>query len=167
MRKTGSTAVLAALGAAALYAVSIPLSPFLLRQVPPVMLAALLYLGAGLGMGLCGLIRPVPPQQRLTPPAATLHPWHGGAGYRRPHSADARACPDGTGNACRSARLKVKPLPVPPWDGFLHVFLHSLVIRFLWGGQKPAAGVILGAEPLKEGSYGPYAFWLFFGGAAP
>lgn len=66
MRKTGSTAVLAALGAAALYAVSIPLSPFLLCQVPPVMLAALLYLGAGLGMGLCGLIRPVPLQQRLT-----------------------------------------------------------------------------------------------------
>lgn len=31
------------------------------------MLAALLYLGAGLGMGLCGLIRPVPPQQQLTP----------------------------------------------------------------------------------------------------
>lgn len=67
MRKTRSAAVLAALGAAALYAVSIPLSPFLLRQVPPVMLAAFLYLGAGLGMGLCGLIRPVPPQQRLTP----------------------------------------------------------------------------------------------------
>lgn len=32
MRKTRSAAVLVALGAAALYAVSIPLSPFLLRQ---------------------------------------------------------------------------------------------------------------------------------------
>ena len=67
MRKTRSAAVLAALGAAALYAVSIPLSPFLLQQVPPVMLAAFLYLGAGIGMGLCSLLRPVPPQQRLTP----------------------------------------------------------------------------------------------------
>lgn len=60
------TAVLAALAAAALYAVSIPLSPFLLRQVPPVMLAGLLYLGAGVGMGLLGIIHPVPAQQRLT-----------------------------------------------------------------------------------------------------
>ena len=60
------TAILAALAAAALYAVSIPLSPFLLRQVPPVMLAGLLYLGAGVGMGLLGIIHPVPAQQRLT-----------------------------------------------------------------------------------------------------
>ena len=41
-----STAILAALGAALLYAVSIPLSSFLLRKTGPVMLAALLFCGA-------------------------------------------------------------------------------------------------------------------------
>ena len=61
-----STAILAALGAALLYAVSIPLSPFLLRQTGPVMLAALLYLGAGVGMTLLSLICPVPRKDRLT-----------------------------------------------------------------------------------------------------
>lgn len=61
-----STAILAALGAALLYAVSIPLSPFLLRQTGPVMLAALLYLGAGAGMTLLSLICPVPRKDRLT-----------------------------------------------------------------------------------------------------
>ena len=61
-----STAILAALGAALLYAVSIPLSPFLLRQTGPVMLAALLYLGAGVGMTLLSLICPVPLKDRLT-----------------------------------------------------------------------------------------------------
>lgn len=61
-----STAILAALGAALLYAVSIPLSPLLLRQTGPVMLAALLYLGAGVGMTLLSLICPVPRKDRLT-----------------------------------------------------------------------------------------------------
>ena len=59
-------AILAALGAALLYAVSIPLSTFLLRQTGPVMLAALLYLGAGAGMTLLSLICPVPREDRLT-----------------------------------------------------------------------------------------------------
>ena len=61
-----STAILAALGAALLYAASIPISPFLLRQTGPVMLAALLYLGAGVGMTLLSLICPVPRKDRLT-----------------------------------------------------------------------------------------------------
>ena len=37
--------------AAALYAVSTPVSKMLLAAVPPTMVAAWLYLGAGLGMG--------------------------------------------------------------------------------------------------------------------
>lgn len=44
-------AVVYALLAAACYGMSIPLSKLLLVGLPPVMLAALLYLGAGLGMG--------------------------------------------------------------------------------------------------------------------
>lgn len=43
-------AVLCAVGAAALYALNTPFSKLLLGDVPPRMLAALLYLGAGLGM---------------------------------------------------------------------------------------------------------------------
>ena len=42
--------------AAALYALSSPLSKLLLRRVDATMMAALLYLGAGLGMGILGLV---------------------------------------------------------------------------------------------------------------
>ena len=45
-------AALLALAAAALYAANIPLSKLLLSAVPPAMLAAFLYLGAGAGMGI-------------------------------------------------------------------------------------------------------------------
>ncbi|MBQ8150183.1 MAG: DMT family transporter [Clostridia bacterium] len=51
------TATLLALLAAALYAVNIPLSKLLLNHVQPMMMASLLYLGAGLGLWLTGLIR--------------------------------------------------------------------------------------------------------------
>lgn len=43
-------AIFHALLAAALYAVSIPFSKLLLAHVPPTLLAALLYIGAGVGM---------------------------------------------------------------------------------------------------------------------
>lgn len=43
--------------AAALYAVSTPVSKLLLREVAPAMLAALLYLGAGIGMLGMGMAR--------------------------------------------------------------------------------------------------------------
>lgn len=46
-----------ALLAAALYAISSPVSKALLDDVSPTMMAALLYLGAGLGMLLLGLVR--------------------------------------------------------------------------------------------------------------
>ena len=53
---TKSTATLFAILAAALYAINIPLSKLLLGHIQPTMMAALLYLGAGLGMLLCGLV---------------------------------------------------------------------------------------------------------------
>ena len=55
--RSNQKAPLFALGAAALYAINIPLSKLLLQQVQETMLAALLYLGAGVGMLLTGLIR--------------------------------------------------------------------------------------------------------------
>lgn len=54
--KTKNVATIAAILAAALYAVNIPLSKLLLTQVQPTMMAALLYLGAGLGLFLWSLI---------------------------------------------------------------------------------------------------------------
>ena len=54
--KTKHTATLFAILAAALYAINIPLSKILLKQVEPTMMAAFLYLGAGLGLFLYGLI---------------------------------------------------------------------------------------------------------------
>lgn len=47
-------AIFHAVLAAALYAVSIPFSKLLLAQVSPTMLAAFLYIGAGVGMAAMG-----------------------------------------------------------------------------------------------------------------
>lgn len=55
-RKINPSIVWAVL-AAALYAISTPVSKLLLEDVPPTMMAALLYLGAGIGMLLLGLVR--------------------------------------------------------------------------------------------------------------
>ena len=52
MKKTGKVAIGYAFGAAALYALNVPLSKYLLRFVTPTMMAALLYLGAGFGIGI-------------------------------------------------------------------------------------------------------------------
>ncbi len=54
-----NTAILLAVLAAALYAVSTPVSKMLLTDVPPTMVAAFLYLGAGTGMGLMMVARHV------------------------------------------------------------------------------------------------------------
>lgn len=59
-----------ALLAAALYAISSPVSKILLRELPPTMMAAFLYLGAGMGMAILGVIRKhsakAPAELRLT-----------------------------------------------------------------------------------------------------
>lgn len=52
-----STAIFSAILAAALYALNAPASKLLLQNMPPSMMAAFLYLGAGLGMLLMGLAR--------------------------------------------------------------------------------------------------------------
>lgn len=57
MKSKHNTAILWAILAAALYAISSPLSKILLAQIPPTMMAGLLYLGAGIGMSIIGLIR--------------------------------------------------------------------------------------------------------------
>ena len=56
MSKTNKSIIFAIL-AAALYAISTPVSKLLLQNVPPTMVAAFLYLGAGLGMGVMMLLR--------------------------------------------------------------------------------------------------------------
>ena len=50
-------AIFYAILAAALYALNAPVSKLLLRDVPPTMMAGFLYLGAGLGMVMMGLVR--------------------------------------------------------------------------------------------------------------
>ena len=63
-KQSQGTAVACALLAAMLYAVGTPLSKVLLQDVGPVMMAALLYLGAGIGLLALGGAR------RLTGQAA-------------------------------------------------------------------------------------------------
>ena len=53
--KRKTTATLYAILAAALYALNIPFSKLLLREVDPTMMAAFLYLGAGIGLFVYGL----------------------------------------------------------------------------------------------------------------
>lgn len=57
MKRTGTVATGYAFLAAALYALNVPLSKLLLQSVSPAMMAALLYLGAGIGIGILYLAR--------------------------------------------------------------------------------------------------------------
>lgn len=57
MKQNQKRAIFMAILAAVLYALNSPLSKLLLRDVPSKMMAALLYLGAGIGMGLVRLIQ--------------------------------------------------------------------------------------------------------------
>ena len=57
MKTKQNTAIFWAILAAALYAISTPISKGLLNEIPPTMMAALLYLGAGIGMSIIGLFR--------------------------------------------------------------------------------------------------------------
>ena len=55
--KATNKSIIFAIFATALFAISTPVSKLLLQNVPPTMVAAFLYLGAGIGMGLMMLIR--------------------------------------------------------------------------------------------------------------
>ena len=55
MDKQKTTAVLYALLAAVFYAINVPISKILLKDVGPTTMAALLYLGAGIGIGILSL----------------------------------------------------------------------------------------------------------------
>lgn len=59
-------AVLWAVLAAALYALSAPFSKLLLRDIAPTMMAAFLYLGAGTGMAVMGMLRKESKEKKLT-----------------------------------------------------------------------------------------------------
>jgi len=50
-------AIFFAILAAALYAISSPVSKLLLKEIPPTLMAAFLYLGAGLGLFIVGFIK--------------------------------------------------------------------------------------------------------------
>ncbi len=54
--KTKNIATIYAILAAALYAINVPLSKILLNYVEPTMMASFLYLGAGLGLFVYGLV---------------------------------------------------------------------------------------------------------------
>lgn len=57
MRSKKYAAIFGAILAAALYAVSLPVAKILLAEIPPTLMAAFLYLGAGLGMSVLAFIK--------------------------------------------------------------------------------------------------------------
>ena len=63
-KKSTSMGIFLAILAAALYAINSPLSKLLLDFIPPTLMAGLLYLGAGLGMGIIALVRKVTKKQQ-------------------------------------------------------------------------------------------------------
>src|SRR5262245_35815007 len=67
--------IVAALGGAALFGVGTPIAKYLIAQSSPLMLAALLYLGCGLGLALLRRVRR-PADARLAPHEA---PWFAAA----------------------------------------------------------------------------------------
>ena len=76
MKNKQKAATLYAIAAAALYANSSPLSKLLLQSVPPTMMAALLYLGAGIGLAAVGgLQRRTGAQKRELPLAKRDMPF--------------------------------------------------------------------------------------------
>ena len=52
MKKKYNIAILGVILSAILYAISLPISKILLKEIPPTIMAALLYLGAGIGMSV-------------------------------------------------------------------------------------------------------------------
>jgi len=56
-KKSKNVAIFLAILAAALYAISTPVSKMMLQVAPPTMIAAFLYLGAGIGVGTMMLVR--------------------------------------------------------------------------------------------------------------
>ena len=57
MKNKQNRAIFFAVLAAALYAISSPISKLLLKEIPPTLMASFLYLGAGLGMSIVGFIK--------------------------------------------------------------------------------------------------------------
>ena len=57
MNKKNIKAILFALGAALFYGINVPVSKVLMSKVPATMMAALLYLGAGIGIGIMSVFR--------------------------------------------------------------------------------------------------------------
>lgn len=70
MNRSAKKGIALAILAATLYAINSPLSKLLLEYVPPTLMAGLLYVGAGLGMGLVAILRKAkrsdPQELRLT-----------------------------------------------------------------------------------------------------
>lgn len=88
--KTKNIATAFAILAAALYAINVPFSKLLLAQVEPTMMAAFLYLGAGLGLFVYGLLTGEREKSEpLTKKRASVYYWYDRSGYCRTHPADA------------------------------------------------------------------------------
>ena len=71
MRDSGRSAILAALGAALLFGASTPFAKLLSIDIPPTLLAGLLYLGSGIGLWAVRLVR----DRGVTPPHLQPGDW--------------------------------------------------------------------------------------------
>ncbi|MGE0876589.1 MAG: DMT family transporter [Burkholderiales bacterium] len=79
MMAASASPIACALAAAALFGASTPLAKLLLGTVPPLLLAALLYLGSGIGLAAWLVLRRAGAQVRVSPIARGDWPWLAGA----------------------------------------------------------------------------------------
>ena len=79
------TGIFLAVLAAALYAISSPLSKLLLDYMPSTLMAGFLYLGAGIGMGAIALIRRAchvqTAEKKIDKKSVSVRAWHDASGY--------------------------------------------------------------------------------------
>lgn len=84
--KTKKIATIYAVLAAALYAINVPLSKLLLQYAEPTMMAAFLYLGAGVGLFLYGLIEKFTGKKNKREHIHTHEHSHGDTVHTHSHS---------------------------------------------------------------------------------
>lgn len=88
-------AIFFAVLAAALYAINSPLSKLLLERLTPTMLAALLYLGAGIGLSIVGIVQrktaKVTKEAPLTKKRVAIYFRNGSSGYCSTYISDDRS----------------------------------------------------------------------------
>ena len=152
MNTLNARAAAPALGAALLFGASTPLAKLLVGEMPSLLLAGLLYLGSGLGLGLLMLLRQLRPAASSDRPQAAIPradiPWLAGAivagGMLGPALLMAGLARTGAASASLLLNLEAVLTAVIAWWVFKENADRRIVVGML---AIVAGGVLLAWEP--------------------